>query len=98
MSPVGADPPPPGVQFWSSTPLFQLGAELRCGVQPVQADVLKGTVKPGSNCMVSLTSMRKQMTQVAWVVPASRMSTEVGMDVAIPEGELAFDPLHRTAG
>ena len=42
--------------------------------------------------MVSLTRMRKQMTQVAWVVQASRMSTEAGMDVAIPEGERAFDP------
>jgi hypothetical protein len=56
--------------------------------------------------MVSLTRMRKQMTQAGRVVPASRMSTEAGMDVAIPEGELAFDhrgrppnpPLHRTAG
>jgi hypothetical protein len=49
--------------------------------------------------------MRKQMTQAARVVRASWMSTEPGMDVAIPEGELAFDPrggppnppLHRTA-
>ena len=61
-------------------------------VQPVPADVLKGTVKAGSNCMVSLTRMRKQMTQAARVVRASRMSTEAGMDVAIPEGERAFDP------
>jgi hypothetical protein len=36
--------------------------------------------------------MRKQMTQAARVVQASRMSTEAGMDVASPEGELAFDP------
>ena len=46
------------------------------------------------------------MTQATRVVQAFRMSTEAGMDVAIPEGELAFDPPgrppnpppHRTAG